>query len=113
MKSCGDSEVGSWQLAVGSSQREALGGLGSGGCSPRREGSAHALGLGRQRGDGAGAADLGVLDLGHLEVEGLGSRIDHAFVDFVAGVSLLELRVGLDGALEDLEAELRIDALFG
>jgi hypothetical protein len=48
-----------------------------------------------------------------LEVEGLGSGVDHAFVDFVAGVALLELRVGLDGALEDLEAELGIDALFG
>jgi hypothetical protein len=87
--------------------------LGSGGGASCREGSAHALGLGRQRWDGAGAADLGVLDLGHLEVEGLGSGVDHPLVDFVAGVSLLELGVCLDGALEDLQSQLGIDALFG
>jgi hypothetical protein len=71
------------------------------------------LGLGRQGGDGAGSPDLGVLDLRHLEVQGLGSRVDHAFVDFVAGVSLLELGICLDGALEDLQSQLGIDALFG
>jgi hypothetical protein len=59
-----------------------------------------------QRGQGALAADLGVLLLLELEIEALHAGVDHVAENLILLVTLLEGGVGLDDALQDLSAEL-------
>jgi hypothetical protein len=61
---------------------------------------------------GADAADLGVLLLLEGELERLHAGVEHGFENLVLLVALLQGGVGLDDALEGLEAELGVLAGF-